>query len=75
LKYLKLDSYVAKDNEDEILGFEWDLNNGTIACYEFSEDMNLAFGFRHYICHLLYESKYRRSSFGATEEELQNFCR
>ena len=71
-------SYSAQDEDDDIIGFEWDVDNGATVAFEFntsiSEDLAAATGFRQHACRLLYESKERESSSDIPDEELEDFC-
>lgn len=70
--------YTAQDEDDDIVGFEWDIENGAAVCIEFgthiSDDLSDATDFRHYMCRLLFENKHETSSADVPEEELEEYC-
>jgi len=71
-------TYQAQDEDDDIVGFEWDIEHGAAVCFEFgthiSDDLSGATDFRHYMCKLLFENKHEISSLDVPEEELEDYC-
>jgi len=71
--------YTKRDNDDDIIGYEWTTDNKTVVCFEFdnqvTEKMASAAEFKDWMCKLLYENDHNEYwTPQVSPNELSQYC-